>query len=1039
MKRKARKFTAISLAVAMFASSFSGTGLSVHAEENSDNTTETTETVSGNEVIKDTETDNGGSSTPDTTSEEPTSEVTNEESTSEVTSEEPVSEVSDENTDLTQYIIKVVDAYYDSEGQELGTEVRCEDTYDAGAEYSYSALELGYEVLSESTYNGVADSDKTLTFEYLYKEPEIMLTGLNDVSDFSLTNGGVVHLQIVDENQNPLKGAKVNGQTTNSNGVADIAIDVDISDWSDFTDATDLPANSNGSPCIGVKYGIDVLSEFMLTVEYEGVTFCYNDAQFYMRGNAYFYEDKTVSVDPCDYLNFSVSRGTDSNKIARFVSNTAIDSNFSSVMELHVGDSYYINITNKYVDEDGNSIVPDETTKLTWKDFETRSVEWDTFDTLYENYVCIDAQVTSGNGQTGYVGATWKAIYDNGQQYSYYPNTPEAYSYSGQRNYSVYKEVNAVVTYTFHQFTPVKAHFYAIFDGDAANAQYIGTEDYQAYSYKARSLTQNLSDDDPNKFVFPPVSIPNYDGYEFDGKFGTSWNYHTSDTISYWTVDYMLADSSSAYTDEAEVLQYYGVGQEHYFYFCYSQSKVSVSVYDVYGGTSTCRETNTYLSNSGTLEFDPISITDYQIDSISVIADGVDISDTFASTGEISFDASNYSEVSITYNYKTVSNAECTVNISDIYGTQTIEREEQKCTGEVEFEPIETYPYKYAKSYVVADGVDVTLEVTDSNGKISLDASDYSELYITYYYKYAGDSDVCTIEVYDEYDGVSHFRESNSYDKQNMNCNYSPLSITDYQMASYTVIADGLDITSLVANGYGNLGDVSIVPLDYNKVTITYQYAKEGDITPDPVEKQYSLIVNDHFGSDVVRRVSTVVSEGTAYSYTSLVKEGWRATGTTSLNGVVTKDTVLDFYYEPVNDNTPEPEVKNFTITVNDHFGDIIEVREQKTVAEGTEYSYKALSRDDWRVTGEKAYNGVVTEDTVLDFYYKEVKIPVPPTPDPEPIVPEPTPVVTSEVPSTPVLDEEPKTGDKTTSIPFILSALGLLGAVVYKKRKENE
>ena len=280
-------------------------------------------------------------------------------------------------------------------------------------------------------------------------------------------------------------------------------------------------------------------------------------------------------------------------------------------------------------------------------------------------------------------------------------------------------------------------------------------------------------------------------------------------------------------------------------------------------------------------------------------------------------------------------------------------------------------------------------------------------------------------------------------------------------MASYTVIADGLDITSLVANGYGNLGDVSIVPLDYNKVTITYQYAKEGDITPDPVEKQYSLIVNDHFGSDVVRRVSTVVSEGTAYSYTSLVKEGWRATGTTSLNGVVTKDTVLDFYYEPVNDNTPEPEVKNFTITVNDHFGDIIEVREQKTVAEGTEYSYKALSRDDWRVTGEKAYNGVVTEDTVLDFYYKEVKIPVPPTPDPEPIVPEPTPdpepivpeptpdpepivpeptpVVTSEVPSTPVLDEEPKTGDKTTSIPFILSALGLLGAVVYKKRKENE
>lgn len=65
---------------------------------------------------------------------------------------------------------------------------------------------------------------------------------------------------------------------------------------------------------------------------------------------------------------------------------------------------------------------------------------------------------------------------------------------------------------------------------------------------------------------------------------------------------------------------------------------------------------------------------------------------------------------------------------------------------------------------------------------------------------------------------------------------------------------------------------------------------------------------------------------------------------------------------------------QKFSITVLDHFADSVETRETVTLEEGSEYSYSALeSREGWQVVGDSSYDGVLTEDLTLDFYYEAV------------------------------------------------------------------
>lgn len=72
------------------------------------------------------------------------------------------------------YTIKVVDEFYNKDGDKESYSERLIDTYEAGKPYSYKALDLDdYEVFGSVSYKGVADSDKVLVFTYKKVENKI--------------------------------------------------------------------------------------------------------------------------------------------------------------------------------------------------------------------------------------------------------------------------------------------------------------------------------------------------------------------------------------------------------------------------------------------------------------------------------------------------------------------------------------------------------------------------------------------------------------------------------------------------------------------------------------------------------------------------------------------------------------------------------------------------------------------------------------------------------------------------------------------------
>ena len=79
------------------------------------------------------------------------------------TSESAVTETSSEPV-----VINVYDEYYDSDGNLVNREARQSDTIDKGSNYYYEALSVSDATATGDTVQqGVADSDKDITFTYL--------------------------------------------------------------------------------------------------------------------------------------------------------------------------------------------------------------------------------------------------------------------------------------------------------------------------------------------------------------------------------------------------------------------------------------------------------------------------------------------------------------------------------------------------------------------------------------------------------------------------------------------------------------------------------------------------------------------------------------------------------------------------------------------------------------------------------------------------------------------------------------------------------
>ena len=255
--------------------------------------------------------------------------------------------------------------------------------------------------------------------------------------------------------------------------------------------------------------------------------------------------------------------------------------------------------------------------------------------------------------------------------------------------------------------------------------------------------------------------------------------------------------------------------------------------------------------------------------------------------------------------------------------------------------------------------------------------------------------------------------------------------------------------------------------------TLVFTYIQE---VKEP--ERYTLKVRDIFFDEngVVEKDSVryekVVDSGFSYYFKALDTADYKVTSAIEVNGVVTQNTEIIFTYSKKPIPVPEPEAKDYKITVIDKFiigkdvieynpyyfdnlGDEVTVTETEdgyelsiarfvtedhevsvqsivrcidTYKEGAEYFYSALNLPEaWKVISDTHYSGVVTKDETLVFVYTlnfEDDDDIPEIPDnPEPTIP----------------FEEPVTGIETGKGLEVVIFFGcLIALLVILKKKEK-
>ena len=255
--------------------------------------------------------------------------------------------------------------------------------------------------------------------------------------------------------------------------------------------------------------------------------------------------------------------------------------------------------------------------------------------------------------------------------------------------------------------------------------------------------------------------------------------------------------------------------------------------------------------------------------------------------------------------------------------------------------------------------------------------------------------------------------------------------------------------------------------------TLVFTYIQE---VKEP--ERYTLKVRDIFFDEngVVEKDSVryekVVDSGFSYYFKALDTADYKVTSAIEVNGVVTQNTEIIFTYAKKTIPVPEPEAKEYKITVIDKFiigkdvieynpyyfdnlGDEVTVTETEdgyelsiarfvtedhevsvqsivrcidTYKEGAEYFYSALNLPEaWKVISDTHYSGVVTKDETLVFVYTlnfEDDDDIPEIPDnPEPTIP----------------FEEPVTGIETGKGLEVVIFFGcLIALLVILKKKEK-
>lgn len=451
-------------------------------------------------------------------------------------------------------------------------------------------------------------------------------------------------------------------------------------------------------------------------------------------------------------------------------------------------------------------------------------------------------------------------------------------------------------------------------------------------------------------------------------------------------------------------------------YFYYSTPKEAPKTYtlkviDVYGTDEVERESKV-VESGYSYSYDKNEKEDWKV------------------TGTDSYSGTVTQDTTIYFYYEKEAPKTYTLKVIDVFGTDEIERETK------------TVESGYSYSYEANEKDDWQVKGTSSyTGVVVEDTTLY------FYYEKPAVEEKVNIKVFDHFGDSTEERINETVDKG-----------TSY------------DYSSLTRDGWIATGTLNYNGVADNDIELHFYYKKPA------VVENVNIKVFDHFGDDVEKRVDTDVEKGSEYSYSSLTREDWNVVGTDSYTGVADKDIELHFYYEKpavtemvnikVIDVYPdgtvvrvdeqkekgtsysydaiekddyvvtgtshydgvlsedtvlyfyyeEEKAEVVTIKVYDHFGDDVEERVNKEIEKGTSYSYDALNRDDWKVTGETNYSGVADSDVELHFYYEQESIP---TPEPEPSQP-----------------EEPKTGDVGSPFGVLSLASMLTFLFAWKKRK---
>lgn len=625
-----------------------------------------------------------------------------------------------------------------------------------------------------------------------------------------------------------------------------------------------------------------------------------------------------------------------------------------------------------------------------------------------------------------------------GSEYSYNALDKDGYTVDVQEYHGILeKDLTIVFNYTK---VPVKVTTYQIevidrYDGVNHPRQTDKYEEGESYSYKALDMDGYTADKesvsgkaDSNKTIIfnytKKVTIKVVDQYDGEDHLRTTDLYEVGDEYSYEAL------SLEGYT--ANQSSYSGIANEDYtVVFKYTKNEVkeenvNITVIDAYDGVNHTRAVDSVKKGSA-YSYDALDIEGYTANTsnlkgvadkditlvfkysrnkaqykVTVIdsyddADHTRCVDTYTEGTSYSYNALNLSgytadkstatgtvnsDLVVKFTYTKDAVPTYTVTVIDKYDgkshTRTVDTFEKGATyryyaldkngyeatpksysGEVTKNIELVFEYsRTAHTITVIDRYDGEDHVRTTDTKQYGDSYSYTALSKTGYtvdvpsyigtmgtenktlvFTYTKDKAKYTIIVVDKYDGSNHTRSVETFTEGDT-YSYSALN-----KAGYTV-----DVPSYS-------GTVS------KDLTLTFTYTKE-PVLP----ATYTVTVIDNYDGVDHTRLTEQKEEGSTYSYNALNKAGYTVDNNT-LSGTVNGDVTVKFTYTK--------DTVYYTITVIDRYDGADHTRLVDSVAEGTTYSYSALSKTGYRVD-VPSYTGTATGDKVLVFTYTIISTPDP-------------------------------------------------------------